>query len=240
MRKFLAFDIETAKVVPEATDDILSCRPLGISCAAAVAEDMDEPLVWYGIGTPERPSVQMDRVDVVKLVQDLCSYMEKGYTIVTWNGAGFDFDVLSEESGLYSECVQLAEAHVDMLFHALCVLGHRISLQKASEGMSLRGKMADVSAIDAPIMWASGDWRKVLDYCIQDVRATLDLARECENQRELRWVTAKGALRKMPLDTGWLSVGKALRLPAVDASWMSDPPDRHNIIKWMARGVKYG
>lgn len=48
MRKYLAFDIETAKVVPDAVNDILSYRPLGICCAAAVASDITEPMVWHG------------------------------------------------------------------------------------------------------------------------------------------------------------------------------------------------
>jgi hypothetical protein len=45
------------------------------------------------------------------------------YTIVTWNGTGFDFDILAEESGMLAECKGLAVNHVDMMFHVLCRLG---------------------------------------------------------------------------------------------------------------------
>ena len=31
-------------------------------------------------------------------MQYLATQVENGYTIVTWNGLGFDFDILAEES----------------------------------------------------------------------------------------------------------------------------------------------
>ena len=34
-RRYLAFDTETAKVLPEAVRDVLEHRPLGIACAQA-------------------------------------------------------------------------------------------------------------------------------------------------------------------------------------------------------------
>jgi len=48
MRRFLAFDIETAKLLPAVVDDLLAHRPLGIACAAAAASDLPQPLVWHG------------------------------------------------------------------------------------------------------------------------------------------------------------------------------------------------
>jgi len=35
-RRYLAFDMETAKVLPPDVTDVLAHRPLGITCAAAV------------------------------------------------------------------------------------------------------------------------------------------------------------------------------------------------------------
>jgi hypothetical protein len=41
-RRYLAFDIETAKLIPENEPDWKSHRPLGISCAATLLADSDE------------------------------------------------------------------------------------------------------------------------------------------------------------------------------------------------------
>ena len=237
MRKYLAFDIETANVTPKSGNDILSLRPLGICCAAAVAQDIGEQLVWHGRNASGAPSEKMTRDEVGQLVRDLCDLSNKGYTIVTWNGLAFDFDVLAEESGLLEECSQLALSHVDMLFHGVCILGHRVSLQKAADGMGLRGKLAGICSADAPIMWAACEYQKVIDYCIQDVRCTLELAAGCEKIGELRWISRQGETKKMPLPGGWLTVDEALQLPEIDTSWMSDPPRREQFTKWISNQI---
>ena len=59
MRRFLAFDIETAKILPEGVTDLLAHRPLGITCAAATAGDLPQPLVWHGKDPSGHPSPRM-------------------------------------------------------------------------------------------------------------------------------------------------------------------------------------
>ena len=237
-RRFLAFDIETAKVLPESVTDILAHRPLGITCATATANDLTEPRVWFGRDEHGRPSAQMTAQEAARMVSDLAALTAQGYTLLTWNGLGFDLDVLSEESHQAKECALLAVNHVDMLFHVLCSRGHLLSLQMAAEGMGLPGKKAGVSGALAPEMWAAGRHQEVLDYCVQDVRLTLQLAETCEAQRQLAWVTQKGSLRRMPLSRGWLSVREACALPVPDTSWMSDPLPRERFLRWVrAAGV---
>ena len=46
-RKYLAFDIETANITEDASD-WHSHRPFGISCAATLAADADQPTLWHG------------------------------------------------------------------------------------------------------------------------------------------------------------------------------------------------
>lgn len=233
LKKYLAFDIETAKILPDTVHDILEHRPLGICCAAAVAADIPEPLVWHGRNTDGTPSGQMTRDEVARMVADLRAYSDDGYTITTWNGLSFDFDVIAEESGLAGDCSFLARKHTDMLFHAFCLLGYRVSLQKAADGMGLKGKLAGMCGALAPQAWAAGEHRKVIDYCVQDVRATLELAMEGDRQREFRWMTQQGKLRKIPLPAGWQSVDEALRLPGPDVSWMADPSRRDDFTRWL-------
>lgn len=237
MRRFLAFDIETAKVLPEGVTDLLAHRPLGITCAAATAGDLPQPLVWHGKDPSGHPSPRMTCEEAVRLVGDLTALTSQGYTLVSWNGLGFDFDVLAEESGKTQECALLATAHVDMLFHVFCSLGHRVSLQKAAEGMRLGGKKAGVSGAVAPAMWAAGRFQEVLEYCTQDVRLALQLAEEGERSRQFAWVTQRGALRQMPLPNGWLTVGQARTLPLPDTSWMSEPQRRDDFLRWLPKVI---
>ena len=233
MRRFLAFDVETAKIVPAGIRDLLAHRPLGIACAAAVAADSQEPKLWHGRDAAGAPAGQMTREEAIGLVIDLAAFVERGYTIVTWNGLGFDFDVLAEESGQADACRSLAEHHVDMLFHILCIKGFLVSLQKAADGMKLPGKTQGVSGAVAPEMWAAGRHDEVLAYCAQDVRLTLQLAQSCERLGRLAWITQRGTTSTLPLPNGWLTVREARRLPLPDTSWMSDPPKRGRFLKWL-------
>ena len=43
--------------------------------------------------------------------------------ILTWNGLGFDFDVLAEEADSHALCKQCALGHVVLMFHFVCVQG---------------------------------------------------------------------------------------------------------------------
>lgn len=233
MRRFAAFDLETAKILPADTKDVLAHRPLGITCAAAVLCDQPEPRTWHG-SIAGQVAPRLARAEAKRLVAELRALVQEGYTLVTWNGLGFDFTVLAEESGEHAACVELARAHVDMLYHVLCSLGHLVSLQKASEGMGLPGKQAGVSGAEAPAMWAAGKHQEVLAYCVQDVRLTLQLAEVCEKQRIFAWVTQKGARRQMPLANGWLSVQQADKLSLPDTSWMTEPLPRTHFSGWMA------
>lgn len=231
-RKYLAFDIETLKL-PENGSDWRSCRPLGISCAATLLADADQPTLWYGGNDLSSPKDQMSREEAVKLVQYLTVQAESGYTILTWNWLGFDFDILAEESGLLQECRCLALSHVDMMFHAFCALGHAVGLDAAARGVGLAGKCDGIKGADAPVLWDRGEREKVLRYVAQDVRTTLELAKACEACGELRWVSRSGMRRSLLLPRGWLAVSEARELPLPDTSWMTDPWPRKRFTEWM-------
>ena len=47
-RKYLAFDLETAKLLPGLSGDLKAHRPLGITCAATLTQEQGEvSIVWY-------------------------------------------------------------------------------------------------------------------------------------------------------------------------------------------------
>lgn len=234
--RYLAFDIETAKVLPESVGDLMDHRPLGVACVAAVASDQEEPIVWFG-RNGDGPAPQMSREEVCSLLADLCAWVERGYTLVSWNGLHFDFNILAEESGLVEECAGLALDHVDMMFQIVCELGYPVALGKAAEGFGLPGKCGGMTGYDAPLLWAAGRHREVVDYNVQDARLALAIAREAERRREFVWLTRRGTVGRMPLEQGWQPVSSALSLPLPDTSWMSDPPTRADFTAWLPAGV---
>ena len=113
-RKYLAFNIKTTKL-PENASDWRLCRPLGISCAATLLADSDEPILWHGGNDRTCPADRINRQEAAELIEYLSAQVAHGYTLVTWKGVGFDFDVLAEESHLLAECRVLALAHVDTM-----------------------------------------------------------------------------------------------------------------------------
>jgi hypothetical protein len=230
--KYLAFDIETAKVQPQHGFDRRSHRPLGISCAATFLSGADKPVLWHGGANGKRPAKRMDRRELRRLIVYLEKKVKCGYKIVTWNGLGFDFDILAEESGMLDKCRSLAIDHVDMMFHALCRLGYGISLDSAAKGMDLVGK-SGVTGVSAPRRWTEGRRKEVLKYVAHDVEITLDLAEICGTRGLLYWITRSGRRRKLELPNGWLSVRSADKLPRTGTSWMWPQWSRARFTAWL-------
>lgn len=175
----------------------------------------------------------MHQQEVQRLVNYLQKEVECGYTIVTWNGLGFDFEILAEESGMLENCRSLAIDHVEMMFHALCRLGHGISLDSAAKGMDLVGKDETLTSALAPRLWAEGRREEVLEYVAHDVETTLELAEICGARGFLRWVTHSDRGRKLPLPNGWLPVHLAEKLPITGRSWMWPHWSRARFTAWL-------
>jgi hypothetical protein len=232
-RKYLAFDIETAKELSGDFSLWRNHRPLGIACAATGTHN-GEPRTWYSTNADGTPAKQMTPARAKELVAYLRDMIAQGYTILTWNGAGFDFDVLSEESGALDDCRACAHDHVDMMFHLVCMMGFGVKLAKAAEGLGLPGKADGMSGAEAPRLWAAGEYEKVLAYVAQDVRLSLQIAAECERLQEFAWITAKGSRNAKPLIDGWKTVREALMMPLPDTSWMTTRGmSRVDCLAWM-------
>ncbi len=238
MDPFVAFDIEIANPFPDGVDDWQPFRPFGISCAATLTTDGQSPegqmTVWHG-RTPgsTEPGDRMSRDEVAELIVHLESLAASGHTILTWNGLGFDFDVLAEESGLTARCRDLALDHVDMMFHFFCMQGYALGLDRAAKGMGLAGKLPGMTGALAPRYWAEGRRREVLDYVRQDVRTTLDLALAVQQQRGLAWTDSRGKPQRLRLPSGWLTVRQAMTLPLPDISFMRNPWPRRKFTGWL-------
>jgi hypothetical protein len=174
----------------------------------------------------------MSRDDCRNLVDHLTRMAADGYTVLTWNGLGFDFDVLAEEAGALDACRELALQHVDMMFHIFCDRGFPVALDKAAQAQQIPGKPAGMSGILAPQLWAQGRFQEVLDYVGHDVRIALAVAEKCEQKKSFAWLTRKGTVSTMKLGRGWLPVAEARRLPEPDTSWMNAPMSRQEFLQW--------
>ena len=230
-QRFVGFDLETAKHFPEGSD-WRDHRPLGITCAA-IWQGEERSDVWHSKDAEGRPLDRMTREDAASLVKRLVALTDMGYTLVTWNGLGFDFDVLAEESGRLDDCVRLAKEHVDMMVHLFCVKGYPVGLAAAAEYVGIAGKFDGMSGADAVQLWAGGEHDKVLKYVRQDARMTAMLARAAEDVGELGWISKRGLKQELKIPNGWLSVKDALALPEPDTSWMTDPTPRDSFTGWV-------
>ena len=235
--KLAAFDLEIAKEIPDGVDDWQTVAPLGISCAAVALSDEDEPRFWKGIP-------QMTEAECRSLVTDLQTLQENGYTFLTWNGCGFDFAVLAQESGLKDECAALAMTHVDLMLMVTFRKGWFLSLEKALKGAGLPGKLKEVTLSNgtmvndmdgakAPGFWAAGEHEAVLAYLREDVNQMLRLADVIREKKAIRWRSNSGNPQVVSVSK-LLAVRECLEIPEPDVSWMDNPPSRQAFVRWMS------
>jgi len=230
--RWLAFDLEITRVLPADAGELKCYRPLGISCAATLSS-AGELNMWVERDAHGQYLPRLSTSTAAELARFLSERNTNGWRIVTWNGLGFDFDILYEESGWLTLCKDLASDHVDMMFHVFCEKGYPLSLEKAARGMGLAGKLEGMNGALAPLMWQRGEHEIVLQYLEQDVRLTLELALAAQGEGALRWVSASGYLQELKLPRGWLLVKEALNLPLPDTAWMDKPWPREKFSGWL-------
>lgn len=233
--RWMTFDLETARLLPPETFNLIEQMPLGIACAAIAFSDRETELFHGG----ER----LTAAEAAALVRRLQALEAEGYRLVTWNGCSFDLRVLADESGLWKECGALALNHVDLMAWVVCANGYRLSLQTALDGAGLGGKLRgfalpdgtliDPSGANAPRVWADGHREAVLAYLRHDVEQLGKLVTTVAARRALSWKSKSG--RPMQLSRATPpTVRECLAMPLPDTSWMrNDPPSRSELIEWI-------
>lgn len=227
MAKFMAFDLEIHKQLPDGENDWKRYWPLGITCAALAYDG--------GIETYSSQDAGPMKADCTEWIVTRLTYaIEDGYTIVTWNGLQFDFHVLASEcgGGWLKNCHHLAMKHLDLMFLFFCHRGHFLGLDAAARGAGLPGKPDGIDGAKAPELWAAGDYDTVLSYLRGDVTMTLALAQEIEKNGFYRWVSRSGRDTIVSVDR-LLTVNEANELPLPDTSWMTDPYPRQRFFDWI-------
>jgi len=241
--KVAAFDLEISNELPDGGGDWQQHAPLGISCAATLDSDGNLRL-WHG-GVLQVDSMrdayppQMSPGECRELTQFLVEMQAEGYTVVTWNGLGFDLPVLAYECGdviSHDNLRDLALAHIDVGFSMFCEKGFMVGLDTAARGMGVAGKIEGMHGDLAPVMWKQGKaaQEKVLEYVAQDVRATLGVYEAVAESGYLRWISKSGrGCMWVPARKRITTVKEALAMPEPDTSWMSDPWPRSKFSGWM-------
>jgi hypothetical protein len=250
MEKHVTFDIEISREIPGDCDDWKSLRPLGISCAATLTDDGDLRL-WHGAEMEDgRLGERMSLSECRELAKYLGNMFSAGYKIITWNGAGFDFDILAEEvcdRAIADDIRDLTWDHIDIAFQMLCENGFMCGLDAAARGMGVAGKTEGMHGDLAPAMWQRGREEQdgVLEYVAQDARATANVYCAILNEEHLRWITRAGYPARNPWrplliseysGTRLMTVREASRLPLPDVGWMDNPWPRSKFIGWLGEG----
>jgi hypothetical protein len=225
---YLLFDVET-ELTPGPLD--LHRHVPGMTVAATLTSDGDLRLWYEQAGEGKATGETLARETAQRLVRYLHDQAAEGYTIVTWNGAGFDFRVLARASGMAQACIELAWQHVDMMFWFHCVQGFSVGLSRAAAAVG-SSKTVGMSGADAPRLWAEGQYERVKEYVSQDVRAAAAVYEATVHNLGLQWVNTRGQLSRAsgPL----LPVREAFQLPLPDTSWMRRAPwPRTKFVGWM-------
>jgi hypothetical protein len=230
--KYVAFDLEIAKDIPEGVKDWREVGPLGVTCASIVT-DKFSMAYWAGKNNGSFQE-QMSHSEIEDLVFDLLWLVNHDYRLVTWNGLSFDFQLLAEESGLHRYCADIAlYEHIDPMFQFLCENGYPVGLNTVAKTIGLPGKTEGVTGDKAPEMWKNGQQELVIEYVIQDSQTTLDVMKYLDKYRLMPWTTKAGKERVFrPVSGEWLVPYDCINIPLPDTSWMKEPIDRRKFYGW--------
>lgn len=250
-KKFAAFDIETVKPMPEGAN-WRDHRPLGVGSVTLLTEDGRE-YNWAACGDDNKPiGESMASTAVWNVLETMSALLVAGYTLVSWNGLGFDLPVLGEEAGQLDLARRIALKHCDLMFQFFCYKGYPLGLDTAAKGMGLPGKTEGMHGDLAPLMWmddpqglidaghpdlaaipAPERRKKVLEYLKQDVRTTLDVARAVQDAKVLNWTSRKGKPNFCYFSDGLLVVEGCAWIAEPDNSWMTNPIKREQFTGWL-------
>lgn len=229
---FVAFDIETDGLFESEIPPSITC------CAAHIVGDREHVRTFHSEYAPA-----MTPRDIAGVVEYLYALHIAGVTVVTFNGAGFDFRVvaahLEHDADALEKVKVLARQHVDLMFEFACRHGYYASMNSFSEGCGLTQKTG--KGCDAIEAWsgetatlASRDG--VLAYCANDVKCLAELYRHIVANGEAHRMTKAGNRRAAPFSKPPASVDEAVAIfesAPPDCSWMSDPPDVVGAVAWL-------
>lgn len=224
--RFVAFDIETTGlIVPGAPWPEVTC-----AATRLCSENDVEVRRWHS---------DYAQVMLPTTINEMLDYLmdchRKSITIISFNGASFDFQVLYGITGNVI-AQRLASAHTDIMYQFLVTHGYTTSLQSFCDGIGMPGKTE--KAVESIMMWATGDKERVLQYCENDVKVLGDvythiLANGGARRRTKRGTTTFATFGFDKLWTVAVAADRAATGSTPDQSWMKNPIDLLDGVSWI-------
>lgn len=175
MLRKIVFDIETSNFFT----DTGSNDPASLDLACICIHDSD---------TDKYTSYTQENL------KDLWHILKKADLLIGFNSDHFDIPLLNK----YYRGDLTKIKSVDLLKEVRKALGRRLKLDTLGAATLGRNKTADGAS--ASIWWKNGEFQKVIDYCIEDVRLTKDLYDYARGNGHLKYRDGQ-SLKNIELDT---------------------------------------
>jgi hypothetical protein len=234
-------------------DDDLPSAPSCWSTKWAHDENAKDLLVDKKDETLCETYMDVDTCELMLKYMEEC--VSEGATIVSWNGASFDFRVLSnvftrnDKHDLARRTCLLCHQHSDVMYAFFAHRGFYVGLEKTSLGMFHKEAVIEYKSMkgsDAVTAWMSGSGnrqREVLRYVLGDTWLLLKVAQQIDKVKTLYWITASGNRSAWLLPRAFssvcrMSVVSCSQVALPDTSWMrpmhnKQLPSRDKFTKWM-------
>ncbi len=119
---------------------------------------------------------------------------EQADMLIGYNSDHFDIPILNK---YYTGDLTKIKS-LDLLKEIKNVLGRRLRLDSVAEGTLGKGKIGH--GMDAQKWWAEGNFEKVREYCLDDVRITKEIYDYARKNNSLKYMDYEGP-REIKLDT---------------------------------------
>ena len=139
-------------------------------------------------------------------LQHLWPVFERADVLVGYNSDHFDIPILNK---YYVGDLGKIKS-VDLLKEIRNVLGRRLKLDNVAEATLGKGKISD--GLEAIGWWKNGEFEKVREYCLDDVRITRELYDYAKKHKSLKYKDFDGP-REIKLDpSSWEKVAENVAL----------------------------
>lgn len=241
--RLLGVDIEITNIFKLASgEDLDKYAPFNVACACTAISDSSgesrEEHRWYPDlrNRKSATDVHMAPSTARSVLYYLHAMQLDGFAICAWNGLGFDLRWLGYAADNMKLAAHVARKSYDPMFQFFCMTGFPVSLAAVAKGMGIEQVKA-MSGAAAPVEWAAGNSAVVIDYCMGDVQMTNQVIHAIDRDGEVRWITAKGALRSVPMPK-LLPAIECLTLPLPNVAWMDNPIPREKFTGWFNHGAE--
>ena len=231
MSKILSFDIEINDIFDlKPYEDMEKYAPFHISTGATVVHEGEEK-AWYSLNKEGKVMFNLTQRKAHVLLRYLRKMQRKGFMVCSWNGLSFDLKWIGYHAQDMKLAAEIALNSYDPMFQFFNEKGFPVKLIKVAKAMGIKEeKLMDSS--DAPIRWAKGDYKKVMEYCINDCVMTNSIVAAILIEKEIRWINRDGNVSSTPIPR--LKVAKeVISDDPPDQSWLGSPIPKRKFYRWV-------